>query len=69
MVEAMAEEKKEKDYKLVHTNKISQSPFTGVVGWIDTRLPIIRMMKHECLDFQVPKNLNYLYSFGGILMI
>ena len=59
----------DKDYELVHTNKISQSPFTGVVGWIDTRLPIIRMMKHEYLDFQVPKNLNYLYSFGGILMI
>ena len=59
----------EKEYELVKTNKISQSPFTGVLGWIDTRLPIIRMMKHEYLDFQVPKNLNYLYSFGGILMI
>ena len=57
------------DYKPVKTNKVSTSPFTGVVGWIDTRLPIIRMMKHEYLDFQVPKNLNYLYSFGGILMI
>lgn len=57
------------DYKPVHTSKVSPSPFTGVVGWIDTRLPIIRMMKHEYLDFQVPKNLNYLYSFGGILMI
>jgi ubiquinol-cytochrome c reductase cytochrome b subunit len=59
----------EENYKPVKTNKISPSPFTGVVGWIDTRLPIIRMMKHEYLDFQVPKNLNYLYSFGGILMI
>ena len=59
----------EQDYKPVKTNKVSTSPFTGVVGWIDTRLPIIRMMKHEYLDFQVPKNLNYLYSFGGILMI
>ena len=57
------------DYKPVKTSKVSISPFTGVVGWIDTRLPIIRMMKHEYLDFQVPKNLNYLYSFGGILMI
>jgi len=57
------------DYKPVKTSKVSTSPFTGVVGWIDTRLPIIRMMKHEYLDFQVPKNLNYLYSFGGILMI
>ena len=59
----------EQDYKPVKTSKVSTSPFTGVLGWIDTRLPIIRMMKHEYLDFQVPKNLNYLYSFDGILMI
>ena len=50
-------------------NKVGGSPFTGVLGWIDNRLPIIRMLKHEYLDFQVPRNLNYLYSFGGILMI
>ena len=50
-------------------NKVGGSPFTGVLGWIDNRLPIIRMLKHEYMDFQVPRNLNYLYSFGGILMI
>ena len=50
-------------------SKVGGSPFTGVLGWIDNRLPIIRMLKHEYLDFQVPRNLNYLYSFGGILMI
>jgi len=43
--------------------------FKGVVGWIDNRLPIIRMFKYEYLDFQVPKNLSYLWSLGGILMI
>ena len=59
----------EKDYKPVKTNKVGGSPFTGVLGWIDNRLPIFRMLKHEYLDFQVPRNLNYLYSFGGILMI
>ncbi len=66
----------EKDYnfnqneiKLVHTNKVGGSPFKGVVGWIDNRLPIIRMFKYEYLDFQVPKNLSYLWSLGGILMI
>ncbi|MBJ7489560.1 MAG: cytochrome b N-terminal domain-containing protein, partial [Candidatus Fonsibacter sp.] len=31
--------------------------------------PIIRMFKYEYLDFQVPKNLSYLWSLGGILMI
>jgi len=58
----------QKDYKPVKTNKVGGSPFTGVLGWIDNRLPIIRMFKHEYLDFQVPRNLNYFWSFGGILM-
>ena len=57
------------EYKPVHTNKVGGSPFKGVVGWIDNRLPIIRMFKYEYLDFQVPKNLSYLWSLGGILMI
>ena len=59
----------EQDYKPVKTNKVSEnsSPFTGVLGWLDNRLPIFRMFKHEYLDFQVPKNLNYWWSFGAIL--
>ena len=60
----------DKDYKPVNTNKVKEnsSPFTGVLGWLDNRLPIFRMFKHEYLDFQVPKNLNYFWSFGGILI-
>jgi quinol-cytochrome oxidoreductase complex cytochrome b subunit len=58
-----------KNIKQVHTNKVGGSPYKGVVGWIDNRLPIIRMFKYEYLDFQVPKNLSYLWSLGGILMI
>ena len=45
------------------------SPFTGVLGWIDNRLPLPRILLKEYIVFQVPRNLNYLYSFGGILMI
>ena len=57
------------EIKPVHTNKVGGSPFKGVVGWIDNRLPIIRMFKYEYLDFQVPKNLSYFWSLGGILMV
>jgi len=35
------------EIKPVHTNKVGGSPFKGVVGWIDNRLPIIRMFKYE----------------------
>jgi len=60
---------KPQEYQPVHTNKVGGSPFTGVLGWLDNRLPIFRMFKYEYLDFQVPKNLNYLWSLGGILML
>ena len=65
----MSSEKPNQQYEPVHTNKVGGSPFTGVTGWIDNRLPIIRMFKHEYLDFQVPKSLSYFWSFGGILTI
>ena len=61
--------KSKESFEPVHTNKMGGSPFTGVTGWIDDRLPIIRMFKHEYLDFQVPRSLSYFWSFGGILTI
>ena len=57
------------DYKPVKTSKVGGSPFTGVLGWIDDRLPLPRILLKEYIVFQVPRNLNYLYSFGGILML
>ena len=54
-------------YKPVKQVK-SEPPFTGVLGWIDNRLPLPRILLKEYIVFQVPRNLNYLYSFGGILM-
>ena len=59
----------EKSYNPVKTNKVGGSPFTGVLGWIDDRLPLPRILLKEYIVFQVPRNLNYLYSFGGILML
>jgi len=50
-------------------HKPLESPYTGVIGWIDARLPIIRMLDREYLQFRVPRTLNYFWSFGGILMI
>jgi len=59
----MSSEKPNQQYKPVHTNKVGGSPYTGVTGWIDNRLPIIRMFKHEYLDFQVPKILELFLEF------
>ncbi len=35
--------------------------------WLDSRLPIISMVKAQAMDFPTPKNLNYWWTFGGIL--
>ena len=35
--------------------------------WMDERLPVMRMMHSQFVDFPTPRNLNYLWTFGGIL--
>ncbi|MEM6381753.1 MAG: cytochrome b/b6 [Pseudomonadota bacterium] len=47
----------------------SYVPKTGVERWLDARLPIVRMMHGQFVEFPIPRNLNYMYTFGGILMI
>ncbi|MEL7018845.1 MAG: cytochrome b N-terminal domain-containing protein, partial [Pseudomonadota bacterium] len=37
--------------------------------WLDKRLPIVRLGYDSFVDFPTPKNLNYWYTFGGILAI
>ena len=41
-------------------------PKTAFTRWLDSRLPILRFQA-ELLDFPTPKNLNYWWTFGGIL--
>jgi ubiquinol-cytochrome c reductase cytochrome b subunit len=44
-------------------------PKTGFERWLDMRLPIIRMAHDTALTFPTPKNLNYWWTFGGILAL
>jgi len=44
-------------------------PKTGIEKWIDARLPLPRLVYDSFVDFPTPKNLNYWYTFGGILAI
>ena len=41
-------------------------PKTAFTRWLDSRLPILRFQA-DLLDFPTPKNLNYWWTFGGIL--
>jgi len=44
----------------------SYQPRTAIERWLDTRLPIIRFSA-DLLEFPTPRNLNYWWTFGGIL--
>ncbi|MBB3997912.1 cytochrome b [Aureimonas pseudogalii] len=47
----------------------SYVPSTGVMRWLDARLPLPRLLYDSFVAFPVPRNLNYAYTFGGILAI
>ena len=44
-------------------------PKTGFTRWLDARLPIVRLAWDSFVDFPTPKNLNYWWTFGGILAL
>ncbi|MFN0218938.1 MAG: cytochrome bc complex cytochrome b subunit [Hyphomicrobium sp.] len=48
-----------------HTS--SYEPTSRWGKWWDERLPIVRLMHGSFVDFPTPRNLNYLWTFGGIL--
>jgi ubiquinol-cytochrome c reductase cytochrome b subunit len=43
------------------------TPGNGLTKWLDERLPILRLANDSFVDYPTPKNLNYWWTFGGIL--
>ena len=48
------------------SHESSYTPNSGFERWMDERLPIVRLGA-DFLSFPTPRNLNYLWTFGGIL--
>jgi quinol-cytochrome oxidoreductase complex cytochrome b subunit len=44
-------------------------PASTVEKWLDDRLPVVRFAKEHLMDFPTPKNLNYWWTFGAILVV
>ncbi len=44
-------------------------PASGIEKWLDSRLPILRLAYDSFVDYPTPKNLNYWWTFGGILSL
>jgi ubiquinol-cytochrome c reductase cytochrome b subunit len=47
----------------------SYQPSTGIERWIDSRLPLPRMIYDSFVAYPVPRNLNYAYTFGAMLSV
>ncbi|MEM9494745.1 MAG: cytochrome b/b6 [Pseudomonadota bacterium] len=45
------------------------NPGTAFERWLDKRLPILRLGYDSFVDYPTPKNLNYWWTFGGILAV
>jgi ubiquinol-cytochrome c reductase cytochrome b subunit len=45
------------------------TPTTGLGKWFDARMPLPRLVHDSFVSYPVPRNLNYAYTFGGILSI
>lgn len=51
------------------SHSASNSEFKNpLVRWVDERLPIFRLLKHEYSEYPMPRNVNYLWAFGAIAM-
>ena len=51
------------------SHQSTYEPKTGIEKWLDARLPIVRLGYDSFVDFPTPRNLNYWYTFGGILAV
>jgi len=44
-------------------------PKSGITRWLDQRLPVTRLVWDSFVDYPTPRNLNYWWTFGGILAL
>ncbi|HMB11286.1 cytochrome b/b6 [Saliniramus sp.] len=51
------------------THSPSYVPKSAGAKWLESRLPIIGLVHSSFVAFPVPRNLNYMWTFGAILMI
>jgi ubiquinol-cytochrome c reductase cytochrome b/c1 subunit len=49
-----------------HSTYVPKSSFAK---WFESRLPIVGLMHSSFVSYPTPKNLNYFWTFGGILMV
>ncbi|MEE8141323.1 MAG: cytochrome b, partial [Alphaproteobacteria bacterium] len=43
-----------------------QAMISGLVKWVDYRLPIFTFMNQELTEYPTPRNLSYWWNFGSL---
>ncbi len=49
------------------SHESTYQPNTRIEKWLDARLPVLRMMHAQFVDFPTPRNINYLWTAGALL--
>ncbi len=44
-------------------------PFNGVLTWVDQRFPLVSSWKQHLSEYYAPKNFNFWYYFGSLLLL
>ena len=42
---------------------------SGVIGWVDERLPILSFVRNHLTHYYTPKNFNFWYFFGSLAFL
>jgi len=42
---------------------------TGLLGWIDARFPLTKMLREHMTEYYAPKNFNFWYYFGSLALL
>src|SRR5690606_39460950 len=42
---------------------------TGLLGWIDRRFPLSKLLKEHMSEYYAPKNFNFWYFFGSLALL
>ena len=48
-----------------HTDNEKKS----LLGWVDARFPLTKMMKEQVTEYYAPKNFNFWYFFGSLAIV
>jgi ubiquinol-cytochrome c reductase cytochrome b/c1 subunit len=44
-------------------------PDNKALAWFERRLPVLGLLNSSFVDYPTPRNLNYWWTFGGILTV